>query len=232
MKKILNFSFLFLAILSFSSTASAQKKIKEGSVKFELSTDGEKDDPNMAMLGGTTLDFFFNDEKQRMDMNMMGGLMKIQSIIPIKTPKDAGIFMDMMGQKIQLVGLSEDDLKGNYNMMNVDGITSVTYDEKDKKEIAGYPCYKAKVKMDNNMAMEYYITEKIQPPLGVKGKTDNTLKGYPLEMIIDTGQGMKMTFKAKEVNPKLPENAFAAPEGYQKMTMKEFEEMTGGMMGK
>lgn len=232
MKKILNLSFMFLAILAFSSSAYAQKKIKEGAVKFELATDTENDSPEMAMLGGTTLDFYFNDEKQRMDMNMLGGMMKVQSIIPIKSPKDAAILMDMMGQKIQLIGLSEDDLKGNYNMMNVDGIQSITYDVKDKKEIAGYPCYKAKVKMDNDMAMEYYITEKIQPPLGVKGKSDNTLKGYPLEMIIDTGQGMKMTFKAKEVTTKLPDNAFTVPEGYQKMTMKEFEEMTGGMMGK
>lgn len=232
MKKILNLSCLVLAILAFSFPANAQKKIKEGAVKFELATDTENDSPEMAMLGGTTLDFYFNDEKQRMDMNMMGGMMKIQSIIPIKSPKDAAILMDMLGQKIQLIGLSEDDLKGNYNMMNVDGIQSITYDEKDKKEIAGYPCYKAKVKMDNDMAMEYYITEKIQPPLGVKGKSDNTLKGYPLEMIIDTGQGMKMTFKAKEVATKLPDNAFTVPEGYQKMTMKEFEEMTGNMLGK
>lgn len=225
MKKILNLSLLLLAILAFSQSASAQKKIKEGSVKFELDTDQMGDSPEMAMLGGTTLDFYFSAEKQRMEMNMMGGMMKIQTIVPVKSPKDAAIFMDMLGQKIQLVGLSEDDLKGNYNMMDVDNISSVTYDEKDKKEIAGYPCYKATLNMSNGMTAVYYITEKIQPPVSLKGKKDAVqLKGYPLEMVIEAGQGIKMVFKAKEVSDKLPENVFAIPEGYQKMTMAEFEE--------
>ncbi len=233
MKKFLNLSLLMLLVVSLTSTAFGQKKIKEGSVKFELSTDGEDASPEMAMLGGTTLDFYFSAEKQRMDMNMMGGMMKIQTIVPVNSPKDAAVLMDMLGQKIQLVGLSEEDLTGNYNMMNVDDISNVVYDEKDKKEIAGYPCYKAKVKMDNDVNMEYYITEKIQPPSGIKGKSQKVaLKGYPLEMIIDTGQGMKMTFKAVEVSKELPEAAFTVPEGYLKMTMEEFQEMTGGMLGK
>ena len=83
------------------------------------------------------------------------------------------------------------------------------------------------------MTMKYYITEKIQPPAGVKTKAQKVaLKGYPLEMIIYTGQGMEMVFKATEVSKDLPKDVFAVPDGYQKMTMKEFEEMTGGMLGK
>ncbi len=233
MKKILNLSLLFVAFLGMTTNAFGQKKLKEGVVKFELSTDGEDASPEMAMLGGSTLDFYFTAEKQKMVMNMMGGMMQIQTIVPIGSPKDAAILMDMLGQKIQLIGLSEDDLSGNYNMMNVDGIKNVTYDEKDKKEILGYPCYKASVKMDNDLNMTYYITEKIQPPTGMKGKAQNVgLKGYPLEMIIDTGQGMKMVFKATEVLKDVPKETFAVPDGYQKMTMEEFTEMTGGMMGK
>ena len=232
MKKILNLSLLLLTILAFTSTAFGQKKIKEGVVKFEMSADGNSS-PEMAMLGGSTLDFYFTDAKQRMDMSMMGGMMKIQTIVPVKSPKDAAILMEMLGQKVQIVDLSEEDLTGSYNMMNVDDISNVTYDESDKKEILGYSCYKATVKMENGVTMKYYITEKIQPPVGVKSKDQKVgLKGYPLEMIIDTGQGMEMVFKAKEVSKDLPQDAFAIPEGYKKMTMKEFEEMTGGMLGK
>lgn len=222
-----------LVMVSLTSTAFGQKKIKEGAVKFELSTDDMQASPEMAMLGGTTLDFYFSAEKQRMDMSMMGGMMKIQTFVPVNSPKDAAILMDMLGQKIQLVGLSEDDLSGNYNMMNVDDISNVVYDEKDKKEIAGYSCYKAKVKMDNGVNMEYYITEKIQPPTGVKAKSQKVaLKGYPLEMIIEAGEGATMVFRAVEVSSKLPNAAFDVPTGYQKMTMEEFQEMSGGMLGK
>ncbi|MBI1223967.1 MAG: DUF4412 domain-containing protein [Bacteroidetes bacterium] len=233
MKKILNLSLLMLALFAFTSAAFGQKKLKEGFVKFELSTDGAEDSPEMAMLGGSTLDFYFTSEKQKMDMSMMGGMMRVQTIVPIGNPKDAAILMDMLGQKIQLIGLSEEDLSGNYNMMNIDGIKDVIYDENDKKTILGYPCYKASVKMDNNMNMTYYITEKIQPPTGMKGKAQAVgLKGYPLEMIIDTGEGMKMVFKASEVSKDLPKDIFLVPDGYQKMTMEEFTEMTGGLMGK
>lgn len=222
-----------LVLFAFTSTVFGQKKIKEGVVKFEMSADGAEESPEMAMLGGTTMDFYFSDVKQRMEMNMMGGMMKIQTIVPVNNPKEAAILMDMMGQKIQIIGLSEEDLSGSYNMMNVDDIMEVKYDEKDKKEIQGYSCYKAVATMDNGVAMEYYITEKIQPPTGVKGKAQKIgLKGYPLEMIIDTGQGMKMVFKAVEVSNKLPDDIFSIPDGYQQMTMKEFEEMTGGMLGK
>ncbi|MCC6724429.1 MAG: DUF4412 domain-containing protein [Saprospiraceae bacterium] len=231
MKKILNFGLLCLAMTAFAFQATAQKKIKEGTVKFEMQADAEAA-PEMAMLAGSTLNFYFSSEKQRMDMDMMGGMMKIQTIIPVKNPADGAILMDMLGQKIQLIGLKEEDMSQNYNIMNVDDMTEVKYDEKDKKEIAGYPCYKATVKLDNGMNMKYYITEKIQPPTGIKKKEGKlALKGYPLEMIIDAGEGVEMVFKATEVTNKLPEGVFNVPEGYQKMTMEEFTEMTGGMLG-
>ncbi len=231
MKKILGFSFLFLAFFALAVPAFAQKKIKEGVVKFEMEAGGDTA-PEMAMMNGSTLDFYFSGENQRMDMSMMGGMMKIQTIIPVKNPTDGAILMDMLGQKIQLVGMKEEEMSQNYNFMNVDDMMEVKYDEKDKKKIAGYDCYKATVKLENGMNMKYYITEKILPPSGIKKKDKKlALKGYPLEMVIEAGEGVEMVFTAKEVSNKLPEGAFNVPEGYQKMTMEEFQEMTGGMLG-
>ncbi len=232
MKKILNSCLLILAAVALTTTVNAQKKIKEGTVKFEMQADSEAN-PEMAMLAGSTLNFYFSEEKQRMDMDMLGGMMKIQTIVPIKNPVESVVLMDMLGQKIQLIGMKEEDMSKSYNIMNVDDMQDVKYDENDKKDIAGYPCYKATVTMDNGMTMKYYITEKIQPPTGMKKKDKKlTLKGYPLEMVISAGEGMDMVFKATEVSNKLPEGAFTVPEGYQKMTMEEFQEMTGGMLGK
>lgn len=227
MKKIFQLTFLLLAFVALSVSTFAQKKIKEGVVKFEMSTDGQDD--AMAMLGGTTLDFYFNGKMQKMDMSMMGGLMRIQTIIPIENPKEAALLMDMMGQKYQIVELTEDDLNSSNNFMNMDEVNEVIYDEKDKKDIAGYPCYLAKVKMNNGMEMKYYITEKIQPPVGVKTKDQVKLKGYPLEMTIDTGQGIEMVFTAKEVSTQLEKGVFDIPEGYTKKTMEEFQKEMGDL---
>ncbi len=229
MKKILLFSILAFAFLAIANPAFSQKKLKEGSVKFELNTDAMEDSPELAMMGGTSLTFYFKENLQKMDMNMMGGMMRIQTIIPLDNPADGTILMDMMGMKIQIIEANEDELSASNNFMNMDNIKEVTYDEKKTKEIAGYSCYFAKVITNDDLTMKYYITEKIQPPMAVKAKDANVLKGYPLEMVIDTGQGMEMIFTAKEVKKEVSDNDFKKGEGYTKMTMAEFEKQMGGM---
>ena len=229
MKKILLSSILLVAFMAIANTAFSQKKLKEGVVLFELNTDAMGDSPEMAMMGGTTLTFYFKDKMQKMDMNMMGGMMRIQTIIPLDKPTDGTVLMDMMGQKIQITNMDEDQVNSSNNFMNMDNVESVTYDEKNKKDIAGYPCYFANVKTKDGMSMKYYITEKIQPPMPIKSKDANVLKGYPLEMIIDTGQGVEMTFTAKEVKKEISDNDFKKGEGYTQMTMEEFEKQMGGM---
>ncbi len=231
MKKILQLSLLLFAVLAISNPAFSQKKIKKGVVKFEMNMDAMGgDSPEMAMLGSTSLDFYFNGDMQKMDMSMMSGMMRIQTIIPTDNPKEAAILMDMMGQKIQITQLDEDALLETNNFMNVDGIKEIAYDKDDAKEIAGYKCYAAKLKMENGTNMKYYITEKIQPPSSIRKNDKVSLKGYPLEMVIDTGQGMEMTFTAKEVAGEFDEEVFKVAEGeYTKMTMEEFEKQMGGL---
>ncbi len=230
MKKLLQLISILALLIGINGEAFSQKKIKEGSVKFELNMDALGDSPEMAMMGSTTLDFYFKGNNQKMDMSMMGGMMRIQTITPIDSPKDGLILMDMMGQKIKIIEISEDALAESNSFMNIDGIEEVTYDENDKKDIAGYSCYAAKLKMDNGAKMKYYITEKIKPPSPVKKKDNNMLKGYPLEMIIDSGAGMELTFTAKEVRGDVSDDVFSAKDGeYTPMTMEDFEKQMGGL---
>lgn len=230
MKKFLQFSLLALAFLTLANTSFAQKKIKTGVVKFELDMGDGGGSPEMAMLGGMTLDFYFSETMQRMDMSMLGGMMRIQTIVPNDKPEDGALLMDMLGQKIQVIEVSEDDLANSNGFMNMDNVESVVYDKKDKKEIAGYDCYLATVTLkDGGKTMKYYITEKIKPPLGMKQKGAEVLSGFPLEMIIDTGEGVEMVFTAKEVLDKLSDTDFVIGEGYTKMTMEEFEKAMGEM---
>jgi hypothetical protein len=227
MKKFLQFS-LMMALVAIATSAFAQKKLKEGVVKFEMVT-GDSASMEMAMLAGSTMDFYFTGDKQRMDMQMMGGLMRIQTIVPLQSVKDAAILMDIMGQKYHIVEISEDALGQTNSFMNMDGMQEITYDEKDKKEIAGYDCYRANVKMDGGFDLVYYISEKIQPLAPVKGKSDKQLKGFPLQIIMDTGQGFEMNFQAVTVSKEVKKEDFDLPEGYSKMTMEEFEKEMGNM---
>ena len=230
MKKTIQFGLMALSFLTVCTTTTfAQKKVKEGVVKFEMKMDGDADSPEMAMMGNMSLDFYFSKTQQRMDMSMMGGMMRIQTFVPIENPKDGCLLMDMMGKKYQIVELKEEELSQSNSFMNMDNVEEVVYDEKDTKEIAGYKCYRASLTGKDGSKMKYYITEKIAPPAGVVKKDAMVLKGYPLEMEIDTGQGMKMTFEAKEILTKLPENVFGVPDGYEKMTMEEFEKSMGDL---
>lgn len=229
MKKIFQISILAMAFLSLAATTFAQKKIKEGVVKFELNMDEMGDNPEMAMLGSMSLDFYFTEKMNKMAMSMMSGMMTIQTIFPTDKPADGSILMDMLGQKIQIVEMSEEELSQSNSMMNLDNMEKVEYDEKDTKEIVGYKCYRAVVTTKEGQTMKYYITEKIQPPVGVKQKKADVLKGYPLEMEIDTGQGMVMKFVASEVLDSVSEDVFKVPDGYTKMTMEEFEKQMGEM---
>lgn len=231
MKKIIQICLMAVVIMAVSAPAFSQKKIKSGIVKFELDA-GDSDSPEMAMMAGSTLDFYFTDKKQKMDMSMMGGLFKIQTIVPTGSPKEAIMLFEMMGQKIQVTDMDEEALEKNNSFMNLEGIEAVEYDEKDKKEIAGYPCYKATVTTKDGQKIGYYITEKIQPPAPVNNKNAKQLKGYPLEINVDTGQGFNIVFKAKEVSGDIKDSHFEFPAGeYQKMTMAEFEETMGNMGG-
>lgn len=217
-------------MLFLSFQLSAQKKIKTGFVKFEMNLDEENtDDSALGMMAGTTLDFYFSDEAQRMDMIMMSGMMKIQTIIPIKDPSKGAVFMDMMGQKIQLTELAEDDLSKNNNFMNLANAQEIVYDKKDKKNILGYSCYKANIKNNDGSEIAYYITEKIKAPFTLRAKKENRLKGYPLEIITPDNAGASIIFTATEVSKKLEKDTFTFPEGYTKMNMEEFEKQMGDL---
>ena len=230
MDKFFQTGILLLVIFAFAGTAYSQKKIKKGAVKFEMEKDSLNDSSGLDMMGDVTLHFYFNDNAQKMDMGMMNGLMRIQTIISLVEPDKSTMLMDMMGQKIQLTDLTGDDLKKSNALMSLYDVKEVVYDKKRKKEIAGYSCYYAEVTTNDGTVLEYYVTDKIQmPPLE---KNVQQLAGFPLRMTLAAKDGGKMIFVAKEVVSELPENVFEVEDGYTKMTMEEFEKSIGGGFGK
>lgn len=224
--KLIHLTFLFVLFVSFQSL-SAQSKLTEGVLYMEL-TEVDADDPEAAgMLSGmrgSTQDIYFSTDKQKVIMNMMGGLISTTSITDAKA-KESRTYMDMMGQKIVVKSPYNAEENGEENL-------EIKYDPSKNKTIHGYKCKYAaivpKVEGAEGTLVEIYYTEDIQL-LGSVSSQINTsaIKGAPLEMAI-SAQGFKMKYETKKIGTSLDKDAFKEPTGYKEMTQEEFEKMMGG----
>ncbi|GLR16509.1 DUF4412 domain-containing protein [Portibacter lacus] len=236
MKRI---SLLFLAI-SFLSTFAlqAQKELKEGLIKYEV-TDVKSDDPQMAaqlgMMKGTTNDVYFMKGKSLTKMNMMGGMMKM-SMFSNSDDNTGVMLFDAMGQKYMIPMSADEKAANKEKSEEAMGDLEFIYDRDDKKTIAGYDCYKVTLKSDKMQGVEMsaYITKDITSTAEVmQGIDANKLEGFPLEYTVSQGGQFSMVFTALEVNDDIDTEVFNLDtKGFKEMTMEEFQSaMGGGMMG-
>ncbi len=224
--KFLNKLLLICAIASFSTQLIAQEEIKgKGVINYEI-TDVDSDDPQVqmyaGMMKGSTVDIYFSKGKTKMDMNMMGGMSRNQIITDVKT-KASTLLIDapMGGIKYQVEMSKEDAEKQTAE------IPTYTYkeDRAKTKEIAGYACYKVVATDDDGNEIKMYVCDNILST--AFEKQFKGLKGTPLEYVMSQGP-MNMTLTAKSVSAELPKDAFDVPEGYEKKTLEELQNMRGG----
>ncbi|MAT56122.1 MAG: hypothetical protein CMN32_16755 [Saprospirales bacterium] len=224
-KKIFQIALLLTVVAWTTTPANAQKKLKEGVITLTLEDLGD-DNPQMAMMNGSTMTFFFSGDKNRVDVNMMGGMMRINAVTDNKDAAKNFVLMDMMGMKYHIVEIDPEEMGATNSFSSFDNLSDIKYDKKDRKNILGYDCYKATATNEEGQSYVYYITDRIQPPKPAN-ESANMLEGFPLRMEIDLGMGdgSKMVFTATEIEPKVDKEAFTPPadtEGYQKITMEEF----------
>lgn len=224
--KFLTKLMLVCAMATFAFSVSAQDKIKgEGIIKYEI-TDVESDNPQIAMyagmMKGSTVDMYFNADKTKMDMNMMGGMSRNQVITDLKT-KNSTLLIDapMGGIKYQVEISKEDAEKQDAEIP----VFTFKYDKKKTKEIAGYKCYRAIATDEDGNEVKMYITKKISST--AFDKQFEGLEGTPLEYAMNQGE-MSMILTAKSASAELPKDAFNVPEGYEKKTMEDLKSMRGG----
>ncbi|MFI0425592.1 MAG: hypothetical protein ACH34V_01435 [Flavobacterium sp.] len=219
MKKITKIAFAFLLLAGV--TMNAQTALKKGSVTYKMSLSGN--DEAAAMMGESTISIHFDEKTQATDMNMMSGMMLMKTITPIGNLKDAKMTIEVMGSKYEIIEVGEEALKANKGLGDLENAIEVTYDKKDTKEIVGFKCYKATVKMNDGTSSVFYITDAIAPQQSVK-ETKVKLAGYPLEIKVTTEQG-DMTMTATSFSKELPKDCFTVGEGYSKVTMEEFQKI-------
>lgn len=222
MKKITKIAFAFFLLASVSM--NAQTALKKGSVTYKMTMTGN--DEAAAMMGESTISIHFDEKNQATDMNMMGGMMTMKTITPVGNLKDAKMAIEVMGMKYEIIEIGEEALKANKGLGNLENALEVSYDKKDTKEIAGFKCYKATVKMNDGTSSDFYITDGIAPQQTEETKVK--LAGYPLEVKVTTEQG-EMLMTATSFSKELPKDCFTIGEGYTKVTMEEFQKQMGGM---
>ncbi len=231
---------LIIAFLTLNQLTPLQAQLTTGSITMSLKdigTDGVGGADQMAgMMESMTMITHFKPEKQVTEISMMG-------LINIKQHIKDGVmtqYMDMMGQKIKMeqpvgtdalndLGVSEEQMKNAYD---------VSYDKSNTKNIAGYECYEATVKMDlsklegemppemANISVTLYLTEDIKMDnFSMQQLPGLELSGTPLSMTMDMGL-VKMTFEASEVNTDVDPSVFEIPKGdYKEMSLEELQQL-------
>ena len=219
-----------LAVLCFVATSLfAQKKIKdEAHVNYKI-TDVKSEDQMAAMMKGSTMDIYISKENSHSSMNIMSGMMKMDSYV-LKGEENPVTLMQMMGNKIKVVadGKSEKtETKTNQPEFKAN--------KKVTKEIAGYKCYEAKAEMKDGSTITLYITDKIEvnvsKEMNLFGVDFDAVDGFPLEVTFSSKDG-GMTITAQKVESKVDKEIFKYnDEGFKEMTPEELQKMGIGGMG-
>lgn len=224
---------LLLLLLTFVLSYNvSDAQLKEGYLKMEI-VDVIVESPEMAqvvgMMKGSTNEIYFNKENQRVDMNMMSGMVKMTTISETKSGK-VNMFYDMMGNKIEIETTqseSEDKME--------DFEYDVKYIEGEKKNILGFDCKRAIVTIstdEGDMTIRMFVTDEIATDHSiVQNVKSGIIKGFPLEVETEVA-GMKIIMRAVDFKKTVDSKVFNRPAGdYKKMTMDEFSKMAGGFGG-
>ncbi len=153
----------------------------------------------------------------KVEQEIMGGS---QTVIVDNQKKESHILMNMMGQKLDIFLSRAEMEKAEKEApeMTVEELSGT-------KTILGYKCREALITdPDTGDTQKVFYTNKLE----IDHKDFKSLKGFPLEYYT-TQQGMKLRMTATEVTKKkIPASYFEVPDGYDRMTMDELNEMMGG----
>ncbi len=214
-----------LFLFSNCDTPTSQSEFTVGHVEWQLIDFKLEEGFPGAEMGGdmlenSTISMFFNDYKELMIMDMMGGF-SVTKVLFDRENDQVTSYLHSMGEKMMLKVESPEDNQAHFN---------IEVDESDRRDILGFDSYKVKMSIEMEgrapQKMEAYITEKIKPRSSfIQPAHKNPLKGIPLQLTVGD-QNMQMTFEAVAFNEEFDESVFDIDESeYQEMNMEEIKQM-------
>jgi len=211
---------IIAATMLFSACDSLKPgggKITEGKISYKIDlSQTEMNFIQKQLMEAAKLTIAFKDAYVKTDFDLG---MVATTVIADGDSKTGLMLFSMMGNKTAAKMTAEDfskkqKEKGNYTIDYAD----------ETKEIAGYRCKKATVKLENGATLSMFYTEDIQPAKINTEFTYEGIKGFPLEMQINMN-GMVVNLVAGSVDgTPLPENYFSMeiPEGYTETDLAPF----------
>lgn len=218
MKSIL-FQIIFSAI--FLVAATPLKAQFEGVIKYSISFENlppEMEDYKSQLPSQATSTIKGSMVKMEQPLGM-----GMKQVIIMDNEAESGVMlMDVMGQKKAIVLDKENREKFEQSQPQPE----FKYLD-ETKEIAGYECKKAVMTMSDgkqDVELELFYTEEIESP-GINEMRG--LKGFPLQYSTSSGPFV-MTFTAESVEEKkVSEEEFTIPEGYEHITLDQFQQSMG-----
>jgi hypothetical protein len=146
-------AFIFLLSFSFITVKAQKSKPFEGKIIYEISYPGMTLDSATTAMFPKETSIVIKNEKLRTDLVLGMGM----SNITVADAKTKTIFnlVNMMGNKY-FMKLNEDELRKNYGKKNLSIVKS-----KETKEILGYLCHKAYIKVNDKDLLTFYYTTEI-----------------------------------------------------------------------
>ena len=221
---------IFIASISFPSYG-------QGNVHITMEiTDFESNDPQVAqmaeMMKGSLTEVYHMDGKTLTKLSLMGGMVAID--IHVNEVGDMDMLIDAMGQKIWSPATKAEQDRAQAESESPMSDLDITYDESDRKEIAGFDCYKmvAIAAGDESTRIEAYISPEIIINAAVMQGVDITqFKGFPLEFTMINPQAT-VTASAQSITSEVDAALFEfSTDGHQKMSIEELIQMSGGNLG-
>lgn len=217
---------ILLFLVGFSATSFAGDKEFNGTIVYNITYPDSKLDAQTLAMMPKTMKMKIKGNMSRTEMNMGMG----NTVIIFNSEEKTGVMlMDFMGQKFAMKMTSADFEE---EIKDLPEPTVVTTDE--TKEIAGYTCKKAIVKVKEKGSeieteMIVYYTEEIA---AAKNNELNPLyKNIPGTMLEFSKEenGLNMLLSAVSVEKgKISESEFETPEGFKEVTKEELKGMFGG----
>jgi GLPGLI family protein len=227
MKQTTQFITAIILLLALASGQSfAGGKEFSGTLVYNITyPDSKLDAQTMAMMP-KTLKMKIKGNMSRTEMNMGMGT----TVVIFNSETRSGVtLMDFMGQKLAMKMTPEDLDK---EMKETPEATVVNTSE--TKEIAGYMCKKAIIKMKENGSetetelVVFYTEEIASAKINEVNPLYKDIPGTMLEYSMNE-KGMIMQLTAISVEKeKISDTEFETPEGFKEVTQDELKSMFGG----
>ncbi len=207
--------------LVFSLTLSAQKKITEATITYDIIVNTNNKNPQAAdLLDGATSVIYLKGNSSRSEM--VSSLGKQSTVIDGKTG-DVTVLKDYGDQKYMITMTPENWKQSNKKY------ESITFSYVDEfKTIAGYKCQKAIGHLPDSSTFTVYFTKDLEPINKDFQYLNKNLPGLAIQYEASLGKLM-VTYVVSNINfNPVPVSKFDLPKtGYRVMTYEESRKAVG-----